>query len=317
MSDETALAKAEPLKQEIEVVAGGIVLRTIEDLYRIAEGICQSGMAPKSLDTTGKIAVAILTGAEAGLSPMMSVRSIYVVNGAPAWLSKAARALVQNSGLLKEGTNIKEGVCHASDCERNDAGKRCSDGCEGYCETWRKGDASERQHLFSVSDAKQAGLWGKKGPWQEYPTRMLMHRAAGFHFDDCWSDVLMGLNTVDVVADYPQAAFVRDGGTVATNAEPPGLDPLLARGAVKDEGAGESCEGETVGEAGGDATSASSEPEAPKAPAPSASEEETPDEVKCEACPRTFSRSHEAHWPYGGGAYRCAECGPREKIGDA
>ena len=315
MSDDKAIAKAEPLKQEISVSEGGIVLRTIGDLYRIAEGICQSGMAPKSLDTTGKIAVAILTGAEAGLSPMMSVRSIYVVNGAPAWLSKAARALVQNSGLLKEGTNIKEGVCHASDCDRNAAGKRCSDGCEGYCETWRKGDKSERQHLFSVADAKQAGLWGKKGPWQEYPTRMLMHRAAGFHFDDCWSDVLMGLNTVDVVADYPQAAFVRDGSTVATNAEPPGLDPLLAavNPVVQDEGAGDVSVGEPTDTTRSGPDAPSCAPDAPEAPAPSEPDsDKPPDKVKCELCTRIFSRSQEAHWPYGDGTYRCAECGPRD-----
>jgi hypothetical protein len=56
---------------------------------------------------------------------------------------------------------------------------------------------------------------------------MLMHRAAGFHFDDCWQDVLMGLTTVAVMQDHPQAAFIREGEAIVTDATPPGRDPLL------------------------------------------------------------------------------------------
>jgi hypothetical protein len=194
----------------------------------MAKGIVASGLAPSSLDTADKVAVAILTGAEAGLSPMMSVRSLYVIKGAPAWISKAARALIQASGKLEPGTVIEEGVRHVAACPAMEDGKRCLDLCEGYCRTHRKGAATTREHVFSVADAKQAGLWKKSGPWQEYPTRMLMHRAAGFHFDDCYSDVLMGLTTVDVLQDYPQAAFIKEGETVATYSEAPGKDPLLA-----------------------------------------------------------------------------------------
>jgi hypothetical protein len=87
-----------------------------------------------------------------------------------------------------------------------------------------------------VAEAKLANLWKKSGPWQEYPQRMLMHRAAGFHFDDCWQDVLMGLTTVAVMQDHPQAAFIREGEAIVTDATPPGRDPLLppASGAVVD-----------------------------------------------------------------------------------
>lgn len=172
---------------------------------------------------------------------MMAVRSIYVINGAPAWLSRAARALVVNSGLFKAGTKIEEGVRHENDCQHEKEGQRCTNDCYGFCRTWRRGHQEPREHQFYVFEAKQAGLWNKDGPWKQYPTRMLMHRAAGFHFDDCWSDVLTGLNTVEVLADYPQAAFIGDGETVATHAEPPGRDPLLARatGGVKEAAAGE------------------------------------------------------------------------------
>ncbi len=228
MSDEKGITVAAPseIKAPIEMGKGGIVLKTIEDLYRISAGIHASGMAPKSLNSRDKVAVAILTGAEAGLSPMASVRSIYVVNGAPAWISKAARAQVLSSGLLKPGTKIEEGVVHADNCQVS-AKLRCADGCYGFCRTWRNGDHESIEHKFSVADAKLANLWGKSGPWQEYHQRMLMHRSAGFHFDDCWQDVLMGLTTVDAMRDWPQAAFIREGEAIVTDAQPPGRDPLL------------------------------------------------------------------------------------------
>ncbi len=233
MSEEKGLTPAVPdtLPATIEMKQGGMVLKTIEDLWRLATGIHKSGMAPKSLNTQDKVAVAILTGAEAGLSPMMAIRSVYVVNGAPAWISKAARALVMGSGLLKPGTKIEEDVQHAQDCPK-DANTRCGDWCYGYCRTWRNGDHEPREHTFSVADAKTANLWNKSGPWKEYPTRMLMHRAAGFHFDDCWQDVLMGLTTAEVLQDHPQAAFIRDGEAIVSDATPPGPDPLLLRASV-------------------------------------------------------------------------------------
>jgi len=273
-SDEKGLTQHVPTKlpATIEMNKDGMVLKTIEDLWRLSTGIHASGMAPKSLNTKDKVAVAILTGAEAGLSPMAAVRSVYVVNGAPAWISRAARALVVNSGLLKPGTKIEEGVKHGPDCTMG-AGQRCGDACFGYCRTWRNGDHESREHTFSVADAKRANLWKKPGPWQEYHQRMLMHRAAGFHFDDCWSDILMGLPTVDVLRDYPQAAFVREGEVLVTDATPPGRDPLLgpASGAAIDikEGAGEGTLGEVVDAVSVPTAPASEELDAPEAPAPS------------------------------------------------
>jgi hypothetical protein len=56
---------------------------------------------------------------------------------------------------------------------------------------------------FSVSDAKRAGLWGKSGPWANYPERMLKYRARGFCLRDAFPDVLKGLITIEEANDYP------------------------------------------------------------------------------------------------------------------
>jgi hypothetical protein len=56
---------------------------------------------------------------------------------------------------------------------------------------------------FSVEDAKRAGLWGKTGPWQAYPKRMMQMRARGFALRDAFPDVLKGLITAEEAQDYP------------------------------------------------------------------------------------------------------------------
>jgi hypothetical protein len=265
-NDEKGLAPAVPdtLPATIEMGANGLQLRTIEDLWRLAQGIHAARMAPKSLDTQDKIAIAILRGGEVGLAPMLSVASIAVINGVPGWITKVARALVRNSGHMKPGTRIEEGVTHADDCTMS-ATTRCADGCYGYCRTWRNGDDTPAEVRFSVADAKRANLWKKAGPWQEYHSRMLMHRATGFNFDDNWSDVLNGMTTIDVLQDHPQAAFIREGEAIVTDATPPGRDPLLppASGVVVDvsEEPGEPAKGDSSEPSGSESEAlGSSEP---------------------------------------------------------
>jgi hypothetical protein len=72
------------------------------------------------------------------------------------------------------------------------------------CQTSRKGKDANVVARFSVADAKKAGLWGKQGPWTQYPKRMLQLRARGFALRDAFPDVLRGLVTAEEAQDYPQ-----------------------------------------------------------------------------------------------------------------
>ena len=62
----------------------------------------------------------------------------------------------------------------------------------------------ESSQAFSVADAKKAGLWGKQGPWTNYPDRMLLFRARGFILRDVFGDVLKGFKTTEELADIPR-----------------------------------------------------------------------------------------------------------------
>jgi len=153
----------------------GIVPQTIEEVFRLATAISKSGMAPRDMATPEKLTVAILHGLEIGIPPMMAINKIAVVNGRPTLWGDAIPAI-----LLSRGFKLRE------EFETGPAGRAA------ICTVLRpNGEAIAR--TFSEADAKIAGLWGKPGPWKQYPDRMLQMRARGLASRDGAADVLSGL----------------------------------------------------------------------------------------------------------------------------
>jgi hypothetical protein len=189
----------------------GVQLTTMEAAYRWCVNLVRSGMVPRGIDSPEKALVALQTGMEAGLSPMAAIRAIYVVNGTPAWRGQDAVGLVRNSGKASGWSESFEG-----EGESLTASVRSS----------RNGQAYETR--FSVADAKRAKLWGKSGPWTEYPHRMLLWRARGFHAKDYYSDVLLGLPLAEEAADYPTAPRSVTPAAPLLPPPPETPDPLLA-----------------------------------------------------------------------------------------
>lgn len=165
-----------------------IVPQDFDGVWRIAKAVVTAGMAPKGLDTPEKAMVAIMHGMEVGLTPMAALQSIAVVNGRPTIWGDGALGLVQGSGKLE---------AHKEEFEGDGESKKA------ICTVKRKGDPEIKRGEFSVADAKKAGLWGKSGPWTQYPSRMLMMRARGFALRDGFSDVLRGLGIAEEVQDTP------------------------------------------------------------------------------------------------------------------
>ena len=55
-----------------------------------------------------------------------------------------------------------------------------------------------------MGDAKKAGLWGKQGPWSQYPNRMLLMRARTYAYRDCFPDRMRGMLTAEEAHDMPK-----------------------------------------------------------------------------------------------------------------
>jgi hypothetical protein len=165
----------------------GFAPATMGEAIEFSKMLADSSMVPKAYQGKPQdILVCVQWGQEIGLAPLQALQNIAVINGKPSIYGDAMIALVQNS-LQCEG--IEESI----------EGEGTANPI-AICVAHRKG-RKPVVAKFSVEDAKRAGLWGKGGPWQAYPKRMLQMRARGFALRDQFADVLKGLMTIEEAMD--------------------------------------------------------------------------------------------------------------------
>lgn len=211
--------------QLVPVPAGdqGLELTSLEAMWRFANYVAKSGLAPKGIDTPEAVLVAVQMGAELGLRPMSALQNIAVINGRPSIYGDAQLALVRGSGLLEECAEWFE-----EDGQRVRMPRKFADDTKAVCHVRRRGDPEALDSEFSVADAKRSKLWAKEGPWTQYPFRMLRFRARGFALRDKFGDVLKGFLSTEEAGDIPAASLPAiegpqslDALTAQLKAEPP------------------------------------------------------------------------------------------------
>jgi hypothetical protein len=196
-----------------------IVPRSLDEAMQLARAVVASGLAPRGFDTAEACMVAILHGLEVGLAPLAALQRIAIIEGRPTIWGDGALALVRASGLADLIEEWSEGSGPADWC--------------AICRVKRKGDTHPIERRFSVEDARRADLWGRPGPWQRYPLRMLQMRARAFALRDTFADVLGGLYLREELDGEPtlreptlREAAVRD--PVPAGAPHPGADATRA-----------------------------------------------------------------------------------------
>lgn len=172
------------------VKAGGalaaLVPQDIDQAFRLAQALAGAGdMVPKAYQGQPQmIMAAIARGMEIGLAPMQALSNIAVINGRATLWGDALPALVQRAG-------------HHIDVDYEGQGDSLT-----AVATLTRADGKKIVRRFGMADAKRAGLLGKPGPWQQYPQRMIMHRARAWAIRDGAADALMGLQVAEEVSDY-------------------------------------------------------------------------------------------------------------------
>ena len=173
--------------------------QNITEAMQMADMLAKSQMVPKCYQNKPQdTLVAMMMGSELGLNPIQALQNIAVINGKPSIYGDAMLALVQNHptfGGIKE--NFDEQTMTAT------------------CTVWRKG-GEKHTVTFSKADAEKAGLWGKAGPWSQYPKRMQTFRARGFALRDQFADALAGLISREEAEDMPE----RDMGSAQRHEQP-------------------------------------------------------------------------------------------------
>jgi hypothetical protein len=162
------------------------------------------------------VLVAMQYGAELGLGPMAALQNIALINNRPALWGDAV-----------------PGVCQAlvEDYKDERIGEKDADSWGWRVTIRRKGRAEPISRTFTIGDAKQAKLWGKKGrdgqdtPWITHPDRMIFMRARTFAYRDLFPDRLRGIMTVEELRDI--------GADGIRNVTPRSLDELEKKPEVK------------------------------------------------------------------------------------
>ncbi len=175
-----------------------------EDRKRWCQMARLSGLVPAGLKTDAAVFVAIESGMEAGFSPMQALKSVYVINGMPSLTGRGTMALI-----------LKADVCKIPPTAAWD-GEGDNYGCTITLQ--RKNQPKPVSVRFTITDAKRGGLWGKKGPWSDYPDQMLQWRAVGRMADFYFADLTAGLGVMEVV---------RDHNVTVEREKPAEPDPLL------------------------------------------------------------------------------------------
>jgi hypothetical protein len=175
----------------------GLTPQSIDEALRMAEIMAKASIVPKDYQgNPGNILVAIQWGAEIGLPPLQAMQNLAVINGRPALWGDAVIALVRGSGLLD---SIHEEI--TADV--------------ATCTVKRRGEPPASRS-FSVEDAKRAGLYGKQGPWQQYPKRMLQMRARAWALRDVFPDVLRGVHVAEEAQDMPNERPMGQAEVIST-----------------------------------------------------------------------------------------------------
>lgn len=175
---------------------GLITFSSFEELWRWAVMASQEpGFVPKDYEgKPARIVLAAQHGAEVGLQTMQSLNSGAVING---------RYTLYGDGFLA----VCMGHPDFLDCvESFDSASMTA-----TCSMRRRG-REDVVRTFSQADAERAKLWGKQGPWTQYPQRMLQMRARGFAGRDCFADALRGTMLREEALDTPPEIDVTDRG---------------------------------------------------------------------------------------------------------
>ena len=139
------------------------------------------------------IFIAMSMGQQIGLNPFQSVQNISVINGRPSLWGDGLVAVCQSHPDY-------EGIEESFD----------KDSWEATCTVKRKGKPPVTE-TFSKEDAQIAGLWGKSGPWKQYPRKMLRNRARTWALRTQFADALMGLITTE---EAQETENFKDMGTI-------------------------------------------------------------------------------------------------------
>ena len=163
-----------------------IAPRSIQEAEALSLSLAKSALLPEAMrGKAADILVAIMTGAELGFAPMMSLRAIVVIKGRPTLSADALGAMCMRRPEVCEYLTLVES----------------SPAIATYA-TKRKGAKKETTLAFTIGDAQTAGLAGSD-TYRKFPAAMLRARALSAICRAVYPDICLGLYDADELTDHP------------------------------------------------------------------------------------------------------------------
>lgn len=162
---------------------------SFEKLMTMAELLSKSTIVPVMYQNRAENCfVALDMASRMGISPMIVMQNLYIVQGKPSWSGSAIASMIRAS---KEFTQV----------ELHYVGTEGTDSYGAYVTAIRNGK-EVKGGTVTIAIAKKEGWFQKAGSkWQTIPSQMLGYRAyAWFGRLNC-PELLMGLQTNDEVED--------------------------------------------------------------------------------------------------------------------
>lgn len=175
----------ELLKQETHELSTGVFssLENFKEIFDIGKMFAASTLVPqayqgKAMDCT----IAVDMANRMGISPMMVMQNLYVVQGKPSWSGQACTALIEGSGKFKNLKHIY-------------TGEKGTDTWGCYVQAVRIEDNEVVQGAeVTLGMAKAEGWASKSGSkWKTMPELMLAYRASAFFARVHIPNALMGV----------------------------------------------------------------------------------------------------------------------------
>ena len=178
MATELAIAERNqaPLQRRQETTVDPFEPNDWKGLLELATMISRTQFAPK--DFMGKpeaCAIAMMYGKQLGIGGLQAIQNIAVINGRPSLYGDAFWAIILSHPEFV-------------DVEEKD------EDTKAYVKLTRRG-RTPKEVTFTQADAQKAGLWGKAGPWTQYPKTMLLWRARTFAARALFPDALKGITS--------------------------------------------------------------------------------------------------------------------------
>ena len=158
-----------------------IAPRSLTELQDLAKALAPAATLPQALrGKPAEVMLAIMTGAELGLSPMASIRGIHIIDGKPTLAADLMAGVVMGSPLC-EHLRVVETTAQVARYAAKRRGQ------------------PEVALAFTMAQATAAGLAGR-GNWGKYPDAMLRARACAAICRMVWPDLLAGVYDPDELA---------------------------------------------------------------------------------------------------------------------